>query len=165
MNNTIIEHIFQYFGIGETNNQFLFTILDNKYLIDKKLSIELEDNKCLQQNVWALTGKINTSTIKVLAADISVDEEQIEYVLLLQLDELSIYALKLQKSPNISGTAYVNSNKHWAELTNLLLAKLLVGIEQLNELFIDYKSMTNYQELYQYLIDYLQYDEALQNNQ
>jgi len=164
ISNAIVKHIFNHFGIWAPGHNPTFTILSNKFKIDKNLSIELEDGEHLQKNIWGITGKISTSIIKVLVADITTDADIKEYVLLLQLDELSIYALKIELLDEAVNKAYLNHNDEaWVELSNLLLAKLLVGIEQINELFVNYQPLTNYQELYQYLISFMNYEEATQN--
>jgi len=166
ISNAIIRHIFNYFGIWVAGHVPLFTILSDKYQIDKKLSIELEDGEQLQNSIWGATGKVGTSTIRVLVADITTDANITEYILLLQLDALSVYILKLEMIDEGINRAYFNHNDEiWIELSNLLLAKLLVGIEQMNELFIDYQPITNYQELYQHLISFMNYEETIHNPQ
>lgn len=162
LSNVIVKHIFKYFGIG--NPVSIFSIQTDKFLINKEFSIELEDGEVLQKNIWGLTGKIGTSVIQAILADITVDQDQKEYVLIFQLDNLSVYALKLYDFEDKPNTAYFSHNEAtWVELSTLLLAKLLVGIEQLNELFIDYQPIANYQELYQHLISFMNYEETIQN--
>ncbi len=173
ISNAIIKRIFDYFGVRAATNlpryTPIFTILSDNLLLDKKLSIELEDGEHLHKNIWAGVGKISNSVVKVLVADITTDLNIGEYVLLLQMDELSIYALKIELVENAANKAYINYSstdgigESWVELSNLLLAKLLVGIEQLDELMVNYQPLTNYQELYKHLISFTNYEETTHN--
>lgn len=161
----IVKRIFEYFGIP--NRYVGFTMQEQPYMLKKEISIELEDGEVLQKNIWGIEGKISNSIIRALLADITVSSDFKEYILVFQLDNLTVYALKLEEGKEAVNRAFFainGENKSWVELSNLLLAKLLVGVEQLNELFINYQPITNYQELYQYLINFLNYEETIQNN-
>lgn len=162
ISSAIVKHIFKYFGVG--NPTGLFSLQSEKFLIDKEVSIELEDGEVLQKHLWGVSGKIGTSTIQAILADITIDPDEKEFILVFQLDDLSIYALKLYNLEKKLNQAYFAHNAEtWVELSNLLIAKLLVGIEQLNELFIDYQPIGNYQDLYQHLISFMNYEETIQN--
>jgi len=150
----IIKYIYNYFGVPKINGSF--SILSNKYLLNQKIQIELEDGEKIQKQLWGLSGKVSNSIIRALLADISSsdDEALTESVLLLQLDSFSIYALVLNKDDN--NKAYVLHDDTWIEISMLLLAKLLVGIEQLNEILIDYVPLNNYQDLHKKMIDFVE---------
>jgi hypothetical protein len=158
----ITKHIFNSFGVpGQPGT---FSLIDDKFVIKKELSIELEDGETISKKIWGTSGRVAASTIKILVTDLEVDETEPEYVMIVQLDELSVYALKCDLGDAQSNKAFCLHGENWLELSNLLLAKLLVGVEQLNELFVDYQALPNYQELYKHLISFLNYEEVSYNN-
>lgn len=159
----VIKHIFATFGT-KTLNGDAFPLIRGEFKLDKKFSIEMEDGEILNRNVWGVSGKVGNSTIEALLADVSVETDDPEYVLIFRMDDLSIYALKLSLISDTTGGFVACDNDQWAELSTLMLARLLVGFEQLNELLIDYKILVQYQELYKYLISFLNYEENLSNN-
>lgn len=160
MQTAVIKHIFEYFT--SSNNLSLF---DKIYLINKEFSIELDDGEIINKTLAGTIGKIPGSTIQILLADTTIEDTEKEYIIIFQLDHLSVYALKYCESQPVNTKVYfLHNDTTWVELSNLLLARLLVGVEQLKELFVDYQPITNYQELYQSLIGFMNYEEAIQNN-
>jgi hypothetical protein len=158
----ITKHIFNSFGVpGQPGT---FCLIDDKFIINKELSIELEDGETISKRIWGTSGRVAASTIKILVTDLEVDGIAPEYVMIIQLDELSVYALRLDAEQLESNKAFCFAGETWLELSNLLLAKLLVGVEQLNELFVDYQALPNYQDLYKHLISFLNYEEVSYNN-
>lgn len=135
-------------------------VLQDKLKLNKQVSIELEDGTVLQRDVFGIKGKIDNFYIKILCTDLKVEDEK-ENVIILQLDNLTIYALKVTDEKNRAFCCY--ENEKWVELSDLLLTKLLVGIEHLNEMFIKYEPLTeDYEVLYQQLVGFLNYDQAAQ---
>jgi len=159
--NYIIKHIFNYFGIGQKNSTL--SIDNPDFKLKKQVSIELENGEVINKNLWGVCGNVGNSKIKALFSDVTIDETYPEFLLILQLDNLSVFALKLEQE--IGKAFFVHENDTWVELSNLMLAKLLFGIEQLNELIINYQVIDDYQNLYKYMISFLNYEETLQHNQ
>lgn len=159
----VIKHIFTSFGVpGQPGT---FSVLSDKFVINKELSIELEDGDRISKPIWGVAGKVAASTVKILITDLSVDASINEFAMVMQLDDLSVYALKMDSEDIQNNKAYCFHGENWIELSNLLLAKLLVGVEQLNELFVDYQPFANYQDLYKHLVGFLNYEEASSNPQ
>lgn len=158
----IIKHIFSCFGVPPKTGTF--SVFSDQFEINKELSIELEDGEHVNKTVWATAGKIAASTIKIVATDLALEEGEHEYVIISQLDDLSVYAITMNSGSTENNKAFCLHGENWIELSNLLLAKFLVGVEQLNELFVDYQPMPNYQELYKHLISFLNYEEVSDNN-
>lgn len=153
----IVKHIFQYLSSPNYGSFF-----NQKYLISKEISIELDDNEILNKKVWGMTGIVNNSIMKMLLTNVSIDADCAEYIGIFQLDDLSIFAIKYCEPDDSNNKAFfLHNGEAWVETSNLVLAKLLVGIEQIKELLIDYKPIDDYKELYQYLISFLNYDQAL----
>lgn len=156
ISNHIIQHIFKSWGIPTTSGTF--TLLSNEFKLKKEISIELDNSEIIRRPIWGAQGQIGTSQIKLILSDLGVDSQ--EYVLICQLDNLSVYAFKLY-ADNDGNLAFVaHENDAWIELSNLLLARLLVGIEQINEIFVQYIPLGNYQDLYKYLISFVNYAET-----
>jgi len=150
----IVRHIFNYWGIPEQRG--MCAILSPEYKLKQQLSIELEDGEVIQHNIWGVAGKIGESTIKGIVVDLSASSKEREYALVFQFDELSAYAIHLEN--DLTKAFYLHNDETWLELSNLLLAKLLVGIEQLNELFVAFKPLDEYQKLYSYLVGFINYN-------
>lgn len=160
----IIEYILNCFGISNSELQKSFSIFDPKFKLKKQISIELDNNESISKELWASSAKINNSILKILASDISVNSEEREYVVIFQLDELSCYALTMEIAENkICKGYYFYENNTWIPLSKLALAKLLVGIEQLQEVLINFETFDKYQELYQFFINFLNHAEQSNN--
>jgi hypothetical protein len=160
----IVNRVFQYFGVPEANRDF--SILAQPNLLKKEITMELDDGEKIQKSIWGLEGKVSGSTIRAIVVDTTIDIDSKEYIMVFRLDDLSTYALKYEQSADgVKGLAYcAHTAAAWVELSNVLTAKMLVGIEQLNDLIVDYKPLTNYQELYGNLISFLNYEATLQHN-
>lgn len=146
----IIQKIVKYFGVLNVSSE----ARSKKFLLNKKVSIEFEDDIKEDRELYGAIGKIAKNTIRVLATQISATE----YVCILQFDNLSIYAISVDTEKPDEDNVRVFINGNWVILSDLLLAKLLVGVEQLNEMFVEFLPITNFEELYEHLILFLNYE-------
>ena len=164
MNNTlkreIILHIFKTFGVFSKTEGFLESLVDAKFLLDKKFVFETEDKKKYQNDIWACVAKQGKVVIKIIIADISEDIK--EYGLILQIDDLAPYALRLSEDLDDFGTMFVYYSDHWVDCDTSIQAKTLTGVESLKQLFLSWNKDTNYKQLYEHLINFLNYHEELQ---
>lgn len=162
INQAIITHIMNVFGVPNANNKS--TLLSNKFLLNKKLSIELDTGEIINKNVWGSSVVVGTSVLKLMTAELTIDPEENEYVLLLQLDNFPVYALHSQTPTSEPKSYYAVDQNNWIELNTLLLAKLLSGVEQLNELFFQQDKLNDFQDLYQKLVSVINYEEAIEKS-
>lgn len=150
----IIKRIASYFGISNSPEELKEKLTSSKFKLDKQISIEFDDNLKENKNIFGAKGKVGNSLIKVIIAPLS----NLENIIIFQFDDLSFYSLSLDEEEN-NNKSYIYCQDNWIELTPLLLAKLLVGIEQLDELFVEYVALENYQTLYEHLLHFLNFDE------
>ena len=157
----IILHIFKRFRIFNDKNEiqtgFIDELLDIKFLINKKLFFEL-DGKKYQKNLWASQLKIDKSNIKILIADIQ--EVNPEFTLLIQMDNLPVYSLRISNDEEDYGSFYINTNEKWIEAPILVQAKFLCGVEGLSEVLVAWEPLTDYKFMYDMLIDFLNFNEG-----
>lgn len=148
----IISYLFECFGIPK--NAGRYSIMETDYRLKKELAVEMEDGEVIQRPLWGVVGQVGNSQVKILVTDLTIAKDR-EFILIFQLDDLTVYALRMEDNAK----AYMLHDDKWIELSNLLLAKLLVGVEQLNELLVNWQTFTNYQDHYKYLVSFLNYME------
>lgn len=164
MNNTlkkeIITHIFKSLGIfhSKTNNSLFDNLTDDKFLIDKKMTFQDEDNKKYQNNIWAATSTLEGSLVKIMIADIT--ENTREFALIVQMDNFMPSALRLSVDEDDFGTMMFNPNDNkWIDSNTLFQSKILVGIESLSEIYLQWNRLDTYSDMYKFLIGFLNFYE------
>lgn len=155
----IINHTFKTFGLfNDIQNINMFEKLNTeKFLIDKKIVFSTE-NQEFKRKIWAATSKIENSNINIVIADIA--EDIAEFTIIIQLDNFFPYALRLSLDPEDSGSIHILvDNKTWVEASTMLQAKMLVGIESLSEIFLQWTRLDKYNDMYQILLNFLNFNE------
>ena len=158
----IISHIFKNLGIipADANFRPSFTdgLIQDKFLIGKKLAFETEDGEKHQNNIWGTLAAVGGATIKIIVADVS--DGYTEYTMLVQMDDFQPHALNLSKDNEDFGTISVAvGDTDWANTGTLIQAKLLSGIEALSEFMVEWKKLEDYNFLYKKLIMFLNFQE------
>ena len=154
INAAITKRIFDYLGVP--NPEYGFSIIQPKFCLEKTLAVELEDKEIVQCKLYGSEGKIANSVIRLLVADLSFEGE---YIAVLQMDNLSVYGLKLILDEDSEHRSFVLFEENWVELSRLLVAKFLVGIESLAESLIDYQALNEYTVLYKCLVSFINFSE------
>ena len=155
----IISHIFKSLGIiGSTSNSLIDNLTSEKFLIDKKMTFENEENKKYENDIWAITTNVENSIVKIIIADITEDTK--EFALILQMDNFMPSALRLSVDEDDIGTMmFLLEDNRWINSTTHLQAKILVGIESLSEIYCQWDRLDNYSDMYKFLIGFLNFYE------
>lgn len=157
----IIKHFFNSVGVfsdEKIRNGLIDNLLSDKFLVDKKLAFETEDNKKYQNRIWSIASKIDNSVIKILIAD--THDTIPEYTIMFQMDTLPPYALRLSIAEDDLGSMYFNpEDNKWIDANTSVQARFLSGVESLNEIFVEWKKFDEYKDLYKSLIGFLNFYE------
>lgn len=153
----IINHIFNMFGLFNNNSVFVENIISDKFLLDKKISFINDDNKKYENKIYGISINIENSTINILLGDLKEDVK--EYAMIVQMNDMSPHAIRLAEDIEDDGSVSLNLKGEWIEAPSLVQAKLLVGIESLSEIIVPWKKIENYNDLYKYLLLFLNAEE------
>jgi len=157
----IISHIFSVFGLfPQQQSKLLQLITDQQFLLNKQLAFETEEGKHYTRPIHAMASKIDSSEIKVLVADTTDENSIAEYTMLIRIDDSFPFVLRLSEDQEDSGSLlfYVEDNK-WIAAGTLMQAKILVGVESLTELLLNWKKLEDYNEMYKSLVGFLNWEE------
>jgi len=140
----IIKHIYKKLGLLQNLNKF-YSILDDKFLLDKKISLIDEDNNTIHNSMWCLQLNYEDKKIRLLAVNCSLSNEP-EYALLVSLDDAPTFACYLSSDENDGVISYfVNNN--WSQASVYLQANFLAGMEQFKEIFGEWKVCEKFDDL------------------
>lgn len=160
----IILNIFNIFGVFREKTNFssstlMEPLVGEKFLIDKKLAFENDDGTKKENNIFTAKTKIDQNIIKIMIADIIDDIG--EYAIIMQMDNFPSIAFRLSLDEDDFGTiAFLIDNK-WIEVGTSAQARILMGVENLSEIFCMWEKMSEYDEMYKILINFLNYVEGL----
>jgi hypothetical protein len=158
----IILHILKTFGAFDDRQRIRLGITESlildTFIIGKKIAYEREDGTKSNGNIWASCVKPGNATIKVLVADITDDDEK-EVAAIIQMDEHAPYAIRLSMTNDDFGSLCVNTNDAWTDAGVSIQGKLLVGVESLTEVMSPWQKLDNYDQMYQWLIGFLNHEE------
>lgn len=151
----IISHIVKLFGVfNEYKINIVENLIDNKFLLEKKLAFELDDGTKYQSQIWSACMKVENSQLNVMIADIK--DNIAEFALIIQMDTFPAYALRLSGDTEDFGDICVNiDDNKWIDVNTAMQAKFLSGIEGLTEILVEWKKTNNYEDLYKLLVGFL----------
>jgi hypothetical protein len=154
----IIKHIFHIFGLLKTQDirpGMIANLIGNEFLINKKVAFEI-DGKKYENNIWAATAELDKSIIKIMIADICSDVP--EYIALIQMNTFPPCAVRISFDIDDFGSIYFGmENNNWVDASTLLQVKILIGIEELSGLPLEWKRFDNYMDMYKILIGFLNF--------
>src|ERR1700722_11124781 len=109
----IIRQIFDRFGVMPERDAgytigALCNLTHNEYLLDKKIRFIGEENKEYQNKCWAASCEIGKFRFITLIADTSDDIQ--EFSILIQMDTMMTYALKLSADPEDIGSMHLHTS-------------------------------------------------------
>lgn len=157
----IINHIFEIMGLLKNgkNIKYLDNLLSDKFLINKKISFQLDDENTLNCNIWAAQATVEQSAIKVLITNISDDNE--EYVLFIQMDTFPPFCLQVSQDIEDNGSFMFCLDKdNWLDTSTLMQANVLAGIESVSELLPQWNAIKDYEIEYQFLLSFLNFKDV-----
>lgn|SRR5271166_1574520 len=158
----IILHIFKTIGLfaDETNTKIGFTesLVQDKFLIDKKIVFETDDQSKFENNIWSASAKVGESVIKIMIADIAQDTP--EFAAIIQMNEYLPHALRLSDDKEDFGSISLNvKDATWIDVGTPIQAKLLAGTESLTEYFVEWKKTEDYSDIYKKMVMFLNFEE------
>jgi hypothetical protein len=161
----IVLHIFRSLGVFESDvfsrPSFHDLVLQEKYLLNKKLAFETEDKEKHKKDIWAVNSRIDNANIKLMVADLS--DGAAEYALIIQLDNFPPYGLRLSANEDDYGTISVNVGEgDWAPADVMVQSKLLSGFESLALIFREWNKLEDFSMLYKKLILFLNSQEEIE---
>lgn len=157
----IIKHIFNKFNlfkINELNSGFIENLLNEKFVLPKKIVFENEENKKYENIIFGAEFNIKEKKINILVADLKEDNTP-EYALLFKMDNLPTYALRLSATNDDNGSLYINYQDNWVDGSTAVQSKFLLGIENISNIVVEWKRLDKYDEMYKLLIDFLNFYE------
>lgn len=149
-------HILKSFGFFSNDlsyKGFIEPLNSDKFLLNKKIVFEAEDEEKQERSVWAASAKVNSSVVKILAADLN--DGYAEYVLAIQLDSYPPCVVQSSLEEEDTGSFAFKVENKWVDAGSLMQAKILVGVESLSELYVKWEKLSNFAELYGLIIEFL----------
>lgn len=164
----IVRHIFNRFGLLTKEKTYGFgslpAILKDEFVLDKRIVFVGEAEKQYQNRVWATVCEIGGKKVQAVVADTKDDIG--EFSILLRVDILPVYAMRLSEDIEDTGSmsCFIEHSKHshWIEANSVVQARCLIGIETLSDQLLDWKKMDNYKEMYDLLIGFLKREDDKQ---
>ena len=144
-------------NLGSSN--LIEPLLNDKFMLDKKLAFEIEDGSKKETAIYAALTKIENNVIKVLIADI-IDNSP-EYAVIIRMDNFPSIAMRLSIEEDDLGSLAFSVEKQWIEVDTLAQAKVLVGLESIANIFCIWEKMNDYKEMYDILISFMNWIEGL----
>jgi len=159
----IILNIFNVMGVFRDKTNFSAStlnepLIEEKFLLSKKLGFETEDGK-RENPIFAAMTKIENNVIKIMIADI-IDEIP-EYAIIMQMDNFPSIAMRLSLDDEDFGTIAFLVDDHWIEIGTNAQARILMGVENLSEIFCMWEKMTSYDDMYKVLVSFVNYVEGI----
>jgi hypothetical protein len=162
----IIIHIFSNFMIIPSDfvNQKSPSLMDKKFLLNEKLSFELEDGSILKNKIWGCQFSADEQELNVLLGDCSLDINSPEYCLIIQLKNCPAYGLyltfnDLNSNNNETLIACSLNQKDWMNCNTFLQSTFLTGMEQIKELGLDWHKISNYKQQYEMMLSFINHYE------
>lgn len=165
----IIKHIFETIGVfvvsGYTNFSMIEPLVNKKFIVNKKIAFETDGQK-YENDVYCSVAYINKSIVKIIAAD-THDSDVQEFVIIIQMDKFPKVAMRLSMNEDDYGSMYFNiSDTNWTNSNVVLQGKILVGVEEIAGIILDWNRLDKFDDLYKSLIGFLNFEEnnAWQDN-
>lgn len=148
----IILQLFNRFGTFDKNNS---KFICEKYLLDNKLSFEIENNN-YSNNIWAFTSEIDGSRIQIIIGDLS--EKIPEYCMIIKMADYPPYGLRISSDNEDYGSVHFKVEQYWVGANILFQSRLLVAIETLFDMFLTWDKNNNYKDIYGVLMEYIKFE-------
>lgn len=158
MNNSltqeIVKHVYKKLGLFGTFTNF-HSILDDKFLIDKKISFTDEDENLIENKIWISQLTYEDKKIRLLVANCSLDVDS-EYCMIISIDNTPSFGCYLLSDQSESIISYL-VNEQWMTASTYLQATFLAGMEQLKETMGEWSKCKDHKDLYDSLLLFVKY--------
>jgi len=154
----IIKHIYKNLGLID-NLKHYYSIIDNKFLLNKKISFLDENDNTIENNVWGIELTSNDEILKILVANCSITNIP-EYSVIISLNNIPPFALSLIDDKYGTISYFVN---RWINSSIYLQANLLAGMEKLKDESMQWKKCNDFDDLYKKMIMFIEYSDEVLN--
>src|SRR5271165_1599565 len=160
----IILNILNVIGVFRDKTNFssstlIEPLIVEKFLLNKKLAFEIENGEKRENSIFAATTKIENNIIKVMVADI-IDNIP-EYAVIMQMDNFPSIAMRLSTDDEDFGTISFDIENKWIDVGTSAQARILMGVENLSEIFCTWEKLIDYESMYKVLISFVNYVEGI----
>jgi hypothetical protein len=165
----IVKHIFSNLSVIHShfvNSEKSKSLMSSEFLLDKKLSFDLENNETADRKVWGCQISSEQKELKILLADCWQERGVPELYLIVQLKDAPAYGLfyvhssEKEKDDRSFIACSVNDND-WMECSTYLQATFLAGMEQLKDLGLNWTKCKDYTKQYNLLLSLIKYHDSL----
>lgn len=94
----------------------------------KIIQVTYDDGDTSSHQIWFGKAKIGTNVMRGMTVDLTVDEIY-EYALILQVNDLPVYGIRLIFGESDNGQFLIQSSKGWTPASAVLQASALQGME------------------------------------
>lgn len=150
----IILQIFSRFGVFDRSYS-KDTLLSDRYLANTKLVFEV-DNKKYENSVWAGQSETHGSIIQFMIGDLT--DDQIEFCLLIQLDNLPPYLIRQSTDKEDEGSFFFKVEEHWIEANTETQSRVLTAVEALFSAGTNWQPSKNVENLNKTLKEFLKFE-------
>lgn len=145
-------------GLGVYSPSRKLSIFDKSFLLDKKINIE--DEKPV--SIYGCQADIEGSQMRIMLTDLLEHEDDyIEFYLIIKYANSPYYAFFLLNTESFteedSFALYSVDGKMFDKNSISMSASLLLGMEQLKDIPIQWKKMSSYDDMYSCLISSIDY--------
>jgi len=165
----IVKHIFSNLGIIKPavpfNDRFQ-KLVTNTFLLNKKISFEMEDGSIVSNNLWGCQLKIDNQELKIIVGDVSRDVSVTEYCLVVHLQDYPMYGIYyiVDATDTQSLIGYSVNGQQWLECNTYLQATFLAAMEQIKEHFALPQQCSLYEVEYSALLTFLDFHSTIFEN-
>lgn len=142
----IIKRILGNLGVVPPPNFGTLGITESLYKTKEYIEIEYENKEKIKHELWAAETEIKTKKLKTILVDLSL-ESRYEYLVVFQLDKFPCYGLRLAFVNDDLGLLLVLHGDRWQQVSTLIKAQALVGIEMLTNQGFVWKPLKEFDDL------------------
>lgn len=163
----IIRHVFYNFGIIKDMSNYsnhAQSLITNDFILNEKLSFEMEDNSISHNNIWGCQFSIENQEIKIILGDTSQFRHMKEYCLIIHPKNYPMYGLYLSPDavdiqPLIAYT--IDNGINWLCCNTYLQATFLAGIEQIKDCLFITQKCVSYETHYKAMLSFIEFHSTI----
>lgn len=150
----IVIHIFSKLGVGKNLHSAYYSIMNDNFLLDKKLCLLDEEGKEVYNQMWSCKVTIEEKDFRLLLADCSVDGFN-DFSLMVSLQDSPMYGCYFSLTDREANHISCSLNGFWVPATTYMQAAFLTGMEQIKDLSQPWQFNDKIDDLYEKLIEFI----------
>ena len=149
---------------GALNSPVVKSLKSKDFLLSDNIIFDTDDS-IVKNAMWGACIKINAEVINLLLINCSVDADELEYTLLVQLSNSPPYCCSIGVSNlDLSTVTYYNLsyyyNDNWNDCDMYMYGMFLAGMEKLKDITLSWTKIENIDMLKKMAISYIEYNDA-----